>query len=216
MKVFIFDMDGTFVDSMEYWNSLMDNYLKTKGITPESNLMLEILSLTLEDGIKYTKERYNLKESAEVIHQEMKELIGYNYKNTFDIDPATIEIFEHLKSVNKKIVLATATQRSLVNIVLDRFGLKKYLDLELVSDEVDLHKNDPTYFKNIGDYFGTRSNECIVVEDSLYAIKSATGVGMKAVGITAQSPPSHIELIQDLSIVSGRNLTEVKDYFLSQ
>lgn len=216
MKVFIFDMDGTFVDSMDYWNSLMDNYLKTKGITPESNLMLEILSLTLEDGIRYTKERYNLKESTEEIRQEMKELIGYNYKNTFDIDPSTIEIFEHLKSANKKIVLATATQRSLVNIVLDRFGLKKYLDLELVSDEVDLHKNDPIYFKDIGEYFGAKSNECIVVEDSLYAIKSATGVGMNAVGITAQSPPSHIELIQDLSIVSGRNLTEVKDYFLSQ
>ena len=65
MKVFIFDMDGTFVDSMEYWNNLMTNYLKSKGVTPEENLMDDIVSLTLHDGIKYTKDRYELRESAD-------------------------------------------------------------------------------------------------------------------------------------------------------
>lgn len=216
MKVFIFDMDGTFVDSMDYWNNLMNNYLQSRGLVPHKDLMVEILSLTLEDGIRYTKERYDLKESLEEIHQEMKELIGYNYRNTFDIDPSTVEIFEHLKSVNKKIVLATATQRSLVNIVLDRFNLKQYLDLEIVSDEFDLHKNDPRYYKKIGDYFGAKFEECSVVEDSLYAIQSANEAGMETVGITAQTPKPHIEIIKNLSVVTGKDLTEVKDYFLSQ
>lgn len=216
MKVFIFDMDGTFVDSMEYWNNLMTNYLKSKGVTPEENLMDDIVSLTLHDGIKYTKDRYELRESAEEILDEMKALIGYNYKNTFNIDPATIEIFHHLKRAEKKVVLATATQRSLVDIVLDRFDLRKYLDLEIVSDEVKLHKNDPQYFLDIGKHFGARGEECSVIEDSLYAIQSANDAGMETVGIIAQTPSAHIEKIKELSVVSGNNLTEVKDYFLSR
>ncbi|NLD18547.1 MAG: HAD family phosphatase [Tissierellia bacterium] len=216
MKVFIFDMDGTFVDSMDYWNNLMLNYLESKDVTPEESLMTDIVSLTLHDGIEYTKDKYSLRESVDEILDEMRALIGYNYKNTFNLDPATIEIFRHLKKAEKKVVLATATERSLVDIVLDRFDLKKYLDLEIVSDEVNLHKNDPQYFLDIGKHFGASGEECSVIEDSLYAIKSANEAGMETVGIIAQTPPAHIEIIKELSVVSGNNLTEVKDYFLSR
>lgn len=216
MEVFIFDMDGTFIDSMEYWNNLIVNYIKSKGLTPVEDLLKATMNLTLEDGIRYTKEKHGLEESEEKILQEMEALIGYNYQNVFNLDPATLEIFEHLKSVDKKLVLATATKRSLVDIVLNRFDLGKYFDLEVVSDEVDLHKNSPQYFIDIANYFGAKEDKCVVVEDALYAIRAANAANMNCVGILAQTPEYHLEIVKELTMANGQDLGELKNFFLSQ
>lgn len=214
MKVFIFDMDGTFIDSMDFWNNLMIEYLESIGIEPDPDLPAELVSFTLKEGISYTKEKYNIKDSEEEIHKDMLGLMAYNYENTFDIEPSAIEIFKHLKEQGHKVVVATATQRSLTDIVLKRFDLEKWLDLVVVSDEVSLHKGDPQYFKDIANYFGVNPKNCIVVEDALYAIESAREVGMNTVAITYQAQRSHLDEIKRKATIYGKNLTEVRDYFI--
>lgn len=215
MKVYIFDMDGTFIDSMDYWNNLMDNYLKTKGLDSYEGLQTEILNMPLVDGINHVRDRFELDLSVEDIENELKQLIGYNYKKVFNLDQDAREIFEGIKNRGDKLVLATATQRSLVDLVLERFDIKKYFDLEIVSDETDLHKDDSEYFVNIANHFDVEPNDCTLVEDALYSIKSGKEIGMNIVGITAQSAPHHLEEIKSLSDAHGKNLGEVKDYFLN-
>lgn len=215
MKVYIFDMDGTFIDSMDYWNNLMTNFLEEKGLNAHENLQMEILNMPLLEGVSYVKERYDMEGTVEDIYREIKELIGYNYKKVFKLDPDAKDIFNKIKEKGDKLVLATATQRSLVNLVLERFKIDKCFDLEIVSDEVDLHKDDSKYYENIANYFNVNNEDCIVVEDALYAIESAKKIGMKTVGILEQTPQVHREKIRSLTEISGQNLGDVKDYFLN-
>ena len=49
-KLFIFDMDGTLLDSMEFWQNLGRQYLESKGKTPENNLEKIIESMTLKES----------------------------------------------------------------------------------------------------------------------------------------------------------------------
>lgn len=214
MKVYIFDMDGTFIDSMEFWDNLVLEYLSTKGIEAAPDLPTELVSFTLREGIKYVKEKFNLEPSEEDIHSEMIDLLAYNYANVFDIEKSTIDIFKELKDRGDKIVVATATQRSLTDIVIDRFDLNKWLDLLIVSDEVNIGKGDPQYFLNIAEHFEVEPENCVVAEDALYAIESAKKAGMKVVAITFQAQSAHLDRIKELSDIHGENLTEVKDYFL--
>lgn len=213
MKVYIFDMDGTFINSMEYWNNLMANFLDSQGIKANKDLGIELINMTLKDGISYTKKKFSLVESEEEIFLKIKDLIAYNYKNSFDIDSEIINIFEKIKARGDKIVLATATQRNLVNIVLRRFSLEQYFDLQCVSDEVEFHKNNPKYFENIADYFSVANENCIVVEDALYSIKTANSIGMKTIGVLFQAPASHVEDIKSLADITCQKLGDIKNYF---
>lgn len=214
MKVYIFDMDGTFIDSMEFWDNLVLEYLFAKGIKADQNLPTELVSFTLREGIKYIKDKFDLKPSEEEIHKEMIDLLAYNYANVFDIEPSTIDIFKKLRDKGHKIVVATATQRSLTDIVMKRFDLNKWLDMLIVSDEIDIGKGNPQYFINIADHFGVKPENCVVAEDALYAIESAKEAGMKVVAITYQAQSAHLDRIKELSDIHGENLTEVKDYLL--
>ena len=48
MKGYIFDLDGTLVDSMWVWEDLAAVYLQTKGIKAEENLSKELQLLLRE------------------------------------------------------------------------------------------------------------------------------------------------------------------------
>ena len=39
MKGYIFDLDGTLLDSMPYWQHLLDDMLLSRGITPPDDLL---------------------------------------------------------------------------------------------------------------------------------------------------------------------------------
>ncbi|MDO5028245.1 MAG: HAD family phosphatase [Bacillota bacterium] len=215
MKVFIFDMDGTFIYSMDYWNNLMANYLRSQKIDPGQNLSGELLHMTLEDGIKYIKKKYALPQSLEEITKDLRDLMAYNYKNTFEMDDKILSIFQRIKNKGDKIVLATATQRDLVDIVLDRFSLNSCFDLECVSDEMDFHKDDPRYFQYIADHFKVDIKDCVVIEDALYSIKTATKLGMTALGVLAQASKDHIDQIKALTEKSVERVGQLEDYFIS-
>ena len=49
-KLLIFDMDGTLLDSMGFWQNLGKRYLESKGKTPENNLEKIIESMTLKES----------------------------------------------------------------------------------------------------------------------------------------------------------------------
>ena len=46
----IFDMDGTFLDSMPYWMNAGENFLESLQIQAEENLGEKLLDMTLQDG----------------------------------------------------------------------------------------------------------------------------------------------------------------------
>ena len=58
MKLAIFDMDGTILDSMGLWLNAGELYLKTLGITAEKDLGKKLFELNMEEGAEYMKEKY--------------------------------------------------------------------------------------------------------------------------------------------------------------
>ncbi|MGM9535079.1 MAG: HAD hydrolase-like protein, partial [Intestinibacter sp.] len=58
-RLLIFDMDGTLLDSMEFWQNLGRKYLESKGKSPEDDLEDIIESMTLQESASYFKKKYD-------------------------------------------------------------------------------------------------------------------------------------------------------------
>ena len=71
----IFDMDGTFLDSMPYWMNAGENFLESLQIQAEENLGEKLLDMTLQDGCIYLKEKYSLNLSPEQIEEKIKDML---------------------------------------------------------------------------------------------------------------------------------------------
>ena len=80
-KLLIFDMDGTLLDSMGFWQNLGRRYLESKGKAPENNLEKIIESMTLKESASYFKTKYNLEEDVETIIKQVLDFIEDKYLN---------------------------------------------------------------------------------------------------------------------------------------
>lgn len=215
MEVYIFDMDGTLIDSMPFWDNLMPHFLDAVGVKAEETLVNEIRNMPLQEGVEFVREKYDLPMTKEEIVSEVRELLKKKYESEFLLDDSVLDILHSLKDRGKKLVLATATQRYLVNVFLKRFNLAEFFDMEVVSDESIYHKDDPEYFLRISNEFNVAPKECVVVEDALYAMETAHGVGMNIAAVTRDTPEYHMDRVNDIALVQGHDLSAIKEFFIT-
>ena len=79
IKGFVFDIDGTLLDSMGIWKTVCSDYLRSICIEPEDGLDGVVSVMTLHEGCVYSKEHYGLTQSVEEIEKGIIGIIGKFY-----------------------------------------------------------------------------------------------------------------------------------------
>ena len=208
----IFDMDGTLTDSMFIWEDLGKRYLISCGVTPSENLREEIKKLTVFETAEYFRERYGLKKTNEEIYAGVDALLWPMYRDEVSPKEGVQLVLETLKEHGIPMVVATATDRHIVEMVLEKNGLLGYFSEIFTTGAVGAGKEDPLIFKMALQSLGTPKAETIVFEDTLYAIKTAKQAGFLIAGVYDDSQDSlqdEIKALSDFYITDYR-----KDYLL--
>ena len=79
LKGVIFDADGTLLKSMEFWNSMVVDLIKSTGVTPDDKLIEILTPMSMLEGAEYIKREYNLPFSVqEIIKEENKVILNCN------------------------------------------------------------------------------------------------------------------------------------------
>lgn len=208
----IFDMDGTLTDSMFIWEDLGKRYLISCGVTPSENLREEIKKLTVFETAEYFRERYGLKKTNEEIYAGVDALLWPMYRDEVSPKEGVQLVLETLKEHGIPMVVATATDRHIVEMVLEKSGLLGYFSEIFTTGAVGAGKEDPLIFEMALQSLGTPKAETIVFEDTLYAIKTAKQAGFLIAGVYDDSQDSlqdEIKALSDFYITDYR-----KDYLL--
>ena len=177
----LFDLDGTLTDSgpgimngFEYSLGKMGveypgrDYLKQFVGPPLGDSFEKTLGFSPEDaakGIAFYREYYAEK--------------GV-YEN--DVYPGIPELLEKLKESGKKLIVATTKAELMANVVMDHFGLRKYFDLMVASNNTD-RKNKIDVLNYAIENGGVDRERAVMVGDRFYDITGAVHFGMTSVGV---------------------------------
>lgn len=179
----IFDMDGTLLNSMDYWAMVAEEYLNEQGIVPTDNTNKRFL----EDGMKAWYEdcqkKYGLSASYDHAKKGIYALMEKRYENDVCLKEGALELLEGLYQINAKMCLATATERSVVEKIIKRLGIDKYFSRIFTSGEVGVGKREPLIYNLALEHLGTDKETTYVFEDAIYAMKTAYRDGFKVVGV---------------------------------
>lgn len=189
MNAYIFDMDGTILNSMHYWYNFGAEFLKAKGLSddyPKEKLE----RLTLFQALAMFKEEFSMRETVEELNAEAFELLYQHYRHSFTLKEGTLELFEHIRGKGGKIALATATERRLVNGFMERYPeAAVYFDLIETVEPNTWTKNDPEFFEGVVERFGETPEKVFVFEDAPHAMETAKKAGYTVIGILGETLP---------------------------
>ncbi|MBQ7225717.1 MAG: HAD family phosphatase [Clostridia bacterium] len=179
----IFDMDGTLLNSMDYWAQVADEYLISVGIVPNETTC----RLFLEDGMKnwysYCTEKMNLSVPYDEAKRGIYELVNLKYDTVVQLKDGALNMLEALYNKGVKMCLATATDRATVEKILKRLNIEKYFSKIFTSGEVGVGKQEPLIYNLALEYLGTPKDSTYVFEDAIYAMRTAYTNGFNVVGV---------------------------------
>lgn len=174
----IFDMDGTLVDSMGYWNRLADEFLARRGFPPlPPELQEESIALTMEDSANLFIRTYGLSETPEQICAEINGLMEQHYRTDVPLKPGATGFLERLKAAGIKMCIASSTAPALLDICLRRLGVRDYFEFLLSCEEVGEGKNRPTVYLEAARRLGGTPENTVIFEDILVAARTAKRAG---------------------------------------
>ena len=187
IKVAIFDMDGTLVDSLMlwdvFWSTFGERYLNDKSFVPSLEDDKKVRTLTLKDAMHLIHRNYNLGESGEELLALANTILNDFYANSVELKSGVREFLERCKNKGVKMCIASATAPELIDVAMKHCDIGKYFLKVFSCGTIGKGKDQPDVFLQAAEFLGAEIKETWLFEDSLTAIETATKIGMPTVGI---------------------------------
>lgn len=211
MKAIIFDLDGTLVDSMGYWRSVSRDFMKTKGIDIEDEVQHKMTTMNLDASLRYLKDYYNLEESFEELMRDFSRTVEDFYRNKVETKGGCLEILEYFKDKGIKVVIGTSTAAHFANIVIEKYGIDKFIDGLYTADSVGHLKAEEKFYTSIVEELGERPEDVFLVDDSYLALRTGKKAGLEVIGIYDENSKDTWPTIVSENKNSVNKLIELKN-----
>ena len=199
VKAYIFDIDGTLIDSMGGWWKVLPQFLDERGISYPPDLMKRIIALGLPGVAHYYKENFPVQETEEEILQHIVATFKKKYAEEFAAKPHAKETLLALKARGVKVCALTAGMHVLFDDCLKRLGLWEILDERWSSDDFPVKKSEPAIYQMAAERLGVSVGECVMVDDSPGAIRPAKEAGMQTAAIYDEYSKQHESEMRELA-----------------
>ncbi|MBQ8546374.1 MAG: HAD family phosphatase [Clostridia bacterium] len=183
IKGAIFDMDGTLLDSMAYWNTVGIDYLERQGIKFDNEKENYVLYVGIPRFTEYCNEKYGLNKTYEEVLRALHDIVAEKYNTVVKLKPGALEMLERFKQNGVKMCIATATEQNEAKGVLKRLGVLDYFSEVFTTTIVGADKSSPLIYEVALEHLGTKKDETYIFEDAWYAIKTAHDNDFKVIGI---------------------------------
>lgn len=178
----IFDADGTLLDSMPMWRDITYAYAESKGIAAPEGLHNTLNRLSLEQCAQYYRQLGVPGELPQIV-EELGAFALEGYRTQVREKPGAGEFLKLLWENRIPIAVATASNQEGVSLALERLGMLPLVSFFVTCTQVGRSKEHPDIFLHCGEEFGASPQECVVFEDSAYAIRTAREAGFPVVAV---------------------------------
>lgn len=213
-KAFLFDMNGTMVDDMQYhviaWHKIVNEMganLSLEEVKEQCYGKNEELLERIFPGKFSDEEKQKMSRDKEIAYQQA-------YKPHLKLLPGLAAFMEKAKQEGIKMGIGSAAITFNIDFVLDGLGIRHYFDAIVSADDVQISKPDPETFTKCADQLGVAHGDCLVFEDATKGVEAAERAGMQSVVITSfHEPEAFSHLPEILFFVQDYNDGQLEGLF---
>lgn len=180
--MYLFDMDGTLIDSNGIWKNVDREFLSRRGLAYTHAYYEGVAHTIFPLAAKFTKEFCHLEESCEEIMAEWMELAKDAYAHV-PVKPGVRSYLKQCKAEGRTMAVVTSSVPEHCHLALERLGLEKYFDRVTFAQELGMEKKQPEIWQAAAAAAKERPEDCTVFDDSLSACRGARAAKMRVIGV---------------------------------
>ena len=181
-KHWLFDFDGTLVDSMPHWAGVMVGVLDNHGIAHGDDIVNIITPLGTKGTIEYfIKLGLDLPQSK--IKEEMFSALMPVYCEVVDLKVGVRECLLKMRDAGLHLHILTASPHDWLDPCLKRIGVYDLFDNVWSCDDFHMGKTDPDIYREAAGRIGVDVSEVTFLDDNINADRTALESGMKVIGV---------------------------------
>ncbi len=182
-KSYIFDFDGTLVDSMPYWSEKMLNILRVTNTVIPHDIIKIITPLGDKGTAKYFKDELGVKLSEEQMFELMDDYALPKYRDEIPLKAGVRDYLVKCKEEGISLNVLTASPHKMLDPCLKRLGVYDLFDCVFSCDDFNLTKSNPEIYLKTCERVGVNVTNSVFFDDNLFACKTGKEAGLKVVGV---------------------------------
>lgn len=210
---YLFDFDGTLVDSMPTFVSTMLRILEENETPYTDDLIKTITPLGLEGTANYYIRTMGLDMEKEQLMSLMKEYMLDAYFYHIPTKSNVEAVLKELKRRGASLNVLTASPHITLDACLKRLGLWELFDNIWSCDDFCTTKADPDIYRRAAEKLGTFVENVLFLDDNLSADQTAKSAGMMVCGVYDASSDDYVDQIKaatDFYIYDFNELPDLK------
>ena len=210
-NTYLFDFDGTLVDSMPYYCAAMKRILDDFGISYGPDLIKIITPLGTIGTAKYYVEKMGVPETEENLILRMKEYLLDAYWYQIPAKNSVVETLKALKAKGASLNVLTASPHVTLDACLKRLELFDLFDNVWSCDDFHTTKADPEIYRMAAEKMGTTVEQVLFLDDNFNADKTAKEANMPVCGVYDESSEEYTEQIREICDFYIKDFVELLD-----
>lgn len=206
-NTFLFDFDGTLVDSMPSFISVMLRILDENCIKYEDDIIKIITPLGYAGTAQYFKE-LGVSLSKEELLKLMNEYAYNEYAYNIQAKTNVVSVLKKLKNAGANLNVLTASPHSVLDMCLRRIGIYDLFTNVWSCDDFSTTKADPSIYVKAAEKLGKSVEDVLFLDDNYNADKTAKIAGMKVCGVFDDSSA---EYAQDIKAVADHYIYDFSE-----
>lgn len=206
-KAYLFDFDGTLVDSMPTFIAVMLRILDEHGIKYGDDIVKVITPLGYHGTAEYYR-TLGISTPTTALVEQMNAYAQAEYAERISAKETVAQTLEALKRRGDSLNVLTASPHLMLDPCLKRLGIWDLFDNVWSCDDFHTTKSDPKIYQMAAARIGRSVEEIIFVDDNPNAVRTARLAGMQAYGIYDDSSA---EYVAEMKAVSNRYILRLAE-----
>jgi len=206
-RAFIFDLNGTMINDMEYhiraWTYILNEKLKA-GLTHDQ-VKSQMYGKNSELFIRVFGEGKMTNDEMDFWSMEKENRYQESYRPHLRLINGLGEFLKRVYDAKIPMGIGSAAIPFNIDFVLDQLDIRKYFTAIVSADDVVISKPDPETFLKAARLLNTTPADCLVFEDAPKGVEAARNAGIPCVALTTLHAQSEFP-------VTDHVVAFIKDY----